>query len=340
MQGYYITLKGDTAYGSIDFQDVYKRTTQCRFRRTGSDTVFTLLPGEIRVYCFVDGRHYVSRTVSLQGGDRNLFIECLVEGYLSAFLYKDEKREHYYLSRSGERLLEVPYKEGRIYIESDFPNNIHEGWNYYHTVGHIPLLEKQLNDVPELRDRIKRLKYLNRHNFTKLIADYNKLRCKSDTCFLYETREPSIRLAKIEPVLGMVWFPEPHSAGVQAGAACAVSFPNSDQSLQIRTGFIYVKELKSASDNYLYIVPLQLQFPYVSDKLRIDTYVGFWAVLIGLSAGGDLQLKVREKVHFSMGSEIDLAPINMASILERKNNSFQPFSIIMVSFHVGVSFIL
>jgi hypothetical protein len=145
MQGYYITLKGDIVYGSIDFQNVYKRTVQCRFKRTGSDSVITLLPGEIQGYRFAGGRNYVSKAVPLKDGDRNLFIECLVESDLSAFLYKDRKREHYYLGRSEERLFEVPYKEGLIYIESKFytfhPDD-KEGWNYYHTIGHIPLLEK------------------------------------------------------------------------------------------------------------------------------------------------------------------------------------------------------
>jgi hypothetical protein len=336
MQGYYITLKGEIVYGAIDFQDVYKRATQCRFKRAGSDSVLTLLPEEIRGYRFAGGRYYVSKAVSLKDGNRNLFIECLVESDLSAFLYKDRKGEHYYLGRSGERLLEVPYKEGLKYIESKFytfHTDDHEGWNYYHTIGHIPLLEKQLADVPALTERIKRLKHLNRHNFTNLISDYNTLRCNSAACVAYKTTEPSIRIAMIEPVCGLAWFPGLHRAGIQAGAICAISFPNSDESLQIRTGLIYLKELKSASENSFYLMPLQLQHSYVSDQLRINTYFGLFG---GLSAGGELLLRIWKEVRFSMGSEIDIEPI-LPSLSE--HGSSQLISVMMVSFHGGLSFL-
>jgi hypothetical protein len=97
---------------------------------------------------------------------------------------------------------------------------------------------------------------------------------------------------------------------------------------------MYVKELKYAS-GFLFI-PLQLQRPYVSDRLRINTYFGFWTLFGGLSAGGDLLLRVSNTVHFSMGSEIDIEPI-FSSLIE--NDFSQLISVIMVSVRVGLNFL-
>lgn len=353
MPGYYISLNGDTVYGTVEFQSVYKRAAQCRFKPAGSDSTLTFSPSEIRGYRFTNGRYYVSKTVPLENGDQNIFIECLVEGYLSAFLYKDKNGEHYYLCRSDEKPFVVSFMKGLKYIEAKLsgvrPDN-KEGWYYYRTLSHIPVLEKQLADVPALKSRIRRMKQVTRQSFTNLINDYNTLRCTSasSACVVYKTTEPSIRLA-VEPAVGFIWFLGDDDTMVQtaqAGVICAISFPNSDMAFQLRTGLLFIKELKRGWGGSLFKIPLTFQYPFgyggIQTRLHggMNLFVGppsngpgIIGPVYTLSAGGDLQIKASQTLRFFIGPEIDFMPIAMNLVLYHR-----VFSIAALSLHLGASF--
>jgi hypothetical protein len=320
--GYYISLGGDTIHGAISFLDVKQRSKGCRFKQQGKDSLSIYSPNDIRGYRYTDGRVYVSKKVSRINGEEPVFIECLVEGYLCAFLLTDTLGNHFYLGRSNEPLIEIPYKEGMKYIVSKKSNTQGEkdGWYHYQTREHIPILAKQLNDVPQLSNRIKRTKILNRHIFVNLVKDYNTMRCDTVRCIVYKTNEPSMRVA-LEPVVGMVWFRDTKQAAFQGGIVCFLTFPNDDGKLQVRTGILVTRSNDGGLKEMKYEIPLQLQYPFVyqNTTLRIHCggniiknwhYSGFnldvwWTA----SLGGDFIYKVNKKASVFIGAACDMFPL-------------------------------
>jgi hypothetical protein len=320
--GYYISLSGDTIHGAIAFLDVKQRSKYCRFKQQGKDSLSIYSPNDIRGYRYTDGRLYVSKKVSRINGEESVFIECLVEGYLCAFLLTDTSGNHFYLGRSNEPLLEVPYKDGVKHIVSQKSNvqGEKDGWYHYQTREHIPILAKQLNDVPQIANRIKRTKILNRHIFVDLVKDYNNMRCDSVRCIVYKTNEPSMRVA-LEPVVGMTYFWEPQKTVVQGGLAGVFSFPNDNVTLQVKTGLLVSQYDDSGTAKMFYTIPFQLQYPFIFQKTVVRLYWGeniiidgpHWGDFFELgwtsSIGGDFVYRINKKASVLAGVGITMSPL-------------------------------
>jgi hypothetical protein len=148
-----------------------KRSQMCRFKTQAPDSVTIYSPNDIKGYRFTDGRYYVS--AKLPEENQSVFIECLVEGYLSAFLYTDTIGNHFYISHANEKLIAVPFKQGLQYIDNTsyhVPGQ-NEGWYNTRSTTHIPLLLKQMSDVPQLTIRIKKTRVIERQGMVDLVKD-------------------------------------------------------------------------------------------------------------------------------------------------------------------------
>jgi hypothetical protein len=338
LPGYCISLSGDTLHGAIASLNIAQSSQWCQFK---NDSIFTYHPENIKGYRYSNGRYFVSKKIP--GKREPLFIECLVEGYLSAFLFTDTA-SHFYISRSNEGLIEVPYKEGSKYIEN---SEYHvaggmEGWYYTRSAEHIPLLVKQLSDVPQLSERIKRTKTINRHVFTNLIKEYNNLRCDSTHCVVYKTNEPSIRVS-LEPVGGLIRFRGIQKTFSQYGIIGSFSFPNDNLKIQVRAGILYTR-LDYSGIGQLYQLPLQLQYPisYKNTITRIRWGFNFWKINLDgppnwtTSVGSEILLKINKRIYASFGSGVETLPLTFI-IPEYKPDTF-PFNVLAVSLQIGASF--
>lgn len=97
-QGYIITNKNDTIYGTIDYLSDTKNANECRFK-ADSETVYkSYKPTEISGYRFADdGIYYVTKTLPVEGKEKTFFAEYLLQGGISLFHHKEGGYDYYFL---------------------------------------------------------------------------------------------------------------------------------------------------------------------------------------------------------------------------------------------------
>ncbi len=140
---------GDTLYGSIDYRGDMSLAQECRFKSRESKQVQTLSPLKIKGYRFEDDRLFIAEELD----DKWVFLECLINGAMEVYYYRDEtKTNQYYFRKAGDTLVHLSFIEEIRYFKTNKINDDpEENADYlFRSKKHIGLLKYHLQDAPEL----------------------------------------------------------------------------------------------------------------------------------------------------------------------------------------------
>ncbi len=102
-EGYIITNSNDTIVGQIDFRTDHTNSSVCKFKKTETAVENKYYPGDIAGYRFLnEGKYYVSRTLDINGLQKNVFLEFLVQGLLNLYYLQLDNDYYFFENKNGE----------------------------------------------------------------------------------------------------------------------------------------------------------------------------------------------------------------------------------------------
>ena len=175
--GYIIKTEGDTIYGEIDYKGDLFMGKVCRFRSNKQAQEIEYSPQDIIAYRFVDDKFYISREVN----DRKVFLEFLINGQIDIYYLREEKGDHYFLEKKGEKLIELTYEE----VISRSKNDI----RYTHkSKQHIGILNIYMQDATDFQLRIAKVGKPEHESLIKLAKDYHNNVCEGEEYIIYQRK--------------------------------------------------------------------------------------------------------------------------------------------------------
>jgi hypothetical protein len=124
----------------------------CQFIKVKSkEVVITYMPDDLLEYGFKDGTTYVSKTISVNGTERRVFLKRLVKDKTALYYYSSSDFEAYYLETEDSILIELSKKE-----TPDYKNT----------------LITYMRNCPDMTNSIKLVRYEKSH-LSRLVSIYN-----------------------------------------------------------------------------------------------------------------------------------------------------------------------
>ena len=112
--GYIVKDSGDTLYGSIDYRGDLFMCSSCKFK-DADNAINDYSPADIKEYKFIDSKYYISREIDR----KRVFLEYLFNGEINIYFMRDDKGDHYYIDKEGEKLTEIPIEGDIKYINGE-----------------------------------------------------------------------------------------------------------------------------------------------------------------------------------------------------------------------------
>lgn len=191
--GYIINLNNDTIYGLIDYNA--NTNNECRFKKSENATVELYYPLDILSYRFTNDKFFISKEITIKKSylknifrqvdvynpegkfissqyeiEGNLtfpvFIECLVQGELNLYYYRDKQGiDHYFIENTNKQLTDLAEEQVNLYSGGALVNS---------EVNHIykGKLKSIMQDCPQLYGRVETTK-LNHKDMINLTQLYN-----------------------------------------------------------------------------------------------------------------------------------------------------------------------
>lgn len=245
-----ITNDNDTIYGEASLNTDRVNALECNYRDTITGATRTYRPGEIAAYRFLpNGKLYVSKSIKINDAPPVVFLECLVEGGLTLYYYRNALNTFYFLENQKNEMVEMDNKEVELWADNTDKkryggvNQKYKGVTAY-----------MMNDWDEANDRVKRLR-LNHKSMMKIVSDYNEAVCTSDSCIIYTSNDPTplqIRFAVLGGITSLVlhnWEGMSRRENVaQFGAQAEFCSPRFSKALSLVAEISYLTW--SGTDNY------------------------------------------------------------------------------------------
>jgi len=191
--GYVITNDKDTLHGLIDYRSDSRNSKKCDFKPEQNSTVQEFLPGSINGYRFTDGKFYVSKTITSDGLEMQLFLEFLVNGISDLYYYTNGTNSYYFIEKADGQLLELKIEQRQVNIDGeDFT---------YKSLKYIGLLKYAFADCQQIFPLINNVK-LEDKSLIEITKKYHDYVCDGEKCIIYEKQLPAIML-KISPFISM-----------------------------------------------------------------------------------------------------------------------------------------
>jgi hypothetical protein len=191
--GYYITWENDTVYGLIDYRGEVRNSSFCLFKKDETSEPKRYEPADIQAYRFTDSKYYVSRSIILQGQEKQVFLEFLVNGITNLYFYRDINYYSYFIENKNGEWLELT--NDVITEHRDGKGEIHRNSNRY-----IGLLRATFADSPEIQPQIDRASLAHK-SLINLTKTYHDFVCTDDEeCTIYEKKLPLMKV-RIAPVV-------------------------------------------------------------------------------------------------------------------------------------------
>jgi opacity protein-like surface antigen len=118
--------------------------------------VTTYYPNDISEYGLKDGTTYVSRTITINGEERKVFLNRLALGTLTLYHYNSKSHQAYYLETPDARLIELPRDGDRNYKD---------------------ILSEHLSVCPYSKDNVRLVRYRD-SSMGRLVSYDNKCTAK------------------------------------------------------------------------------------------------------------------------------------------------------------------
>jgi hypothetical protein len=299
--GYIIKDTGDTLYGTIDYRMDSYMSNICRFKN--SDNIISVYsPSDIIAFRFIDSKFYVVREINSQ----KLFLEYLIKGKVNIYFLKNDRDEHYFIDKEGEKIMEIPFKESFVTIDRR---------EYYsESTKHIGVLKYYMKDAPGLKSEIEGLKNLQQNNLIKLAKDYQNIVCKDEQCIVFENKIPVIKFS-LEPCVGLISYRGDNKNIFSYGGYVFVSNPQVSEKLYFKTGIIfntskwYSTEAEELVDVKIVKFPLQFQYMYTAKKLQPKASIGviFWTYNSDEDSGSAHSLSTSVGINYKFSNTLSLS---------------------------------
>ncbi len=319
-KGYVVTNSNDTLYGLIAFKGYVRNSISCSFKQSENDSITIFTPPNIKGYRFIDDKYYVSRVVQTKEGEKNLFLEYLINGKANIYYYRDNVGEHYLIDKQGGPLKEIVYHEEVIVV--DHVTRLRES-----TI-HIGLLKTYLSDCPKIYKRIEKLKKPDHDNMIGLAKDYHHIVCNNDSCIIYEKKKPPVSIA-VEPTIGLIKYNGGKQFYPENGILLHFWLPLSSEKLYFKTGYLHseptLNEENSEVRYIIHKVPLQLEY-LVSGKVfqpKFSFGINFYSITqegetYFQTFGIGFSVKAFKGVYFSSNLNAEWTPILRSFVSDEK----------------------
>jgi len=292
---------------------------KCSFRsEEGIETVYT--PFDIKAFRFTNSKYYVSRDLN----GKLAFLEYLVKGKVNVYYQRDSKGDHYYMDNETIKLSEIPYKEEIRHVrEKDIftPNKVY----IYRSPAHKNFLALYLQDAPQLKSRIYKIKKPEHHSLIVLAEDYHNIVCKDERCVVYDKKPPIIKI-DLESEVGMVYYSNQEDLNdnnyIHVGVLAHFWMPRVNEKLFFRSGVLY-STLRYEENESLWKFPLQLE--YISPKGKIRPKFAFGINLYkplplyqSIALMGGVNINLSNKIFWSINYDVDFYSIREFPLIPDK----------------------
>jgi hypothetical protein len=185
-QGYIITVDYDTINGLIDYRGDIRNSNVCTFKKDTFTDIIEYYPFDIHSYRFINSKYYVSKIVSINGVEKSIFLECLVDGIANLYYYRDinSRSDHYLIEKDDGKLYEltnqkeIKYINGKKYLQNS---------NKY-----LGLLLAIYGDCEEIRPQLSKAS-LNHKSLITITQNYHDYVCHDQECIVYEKQLPPVQ---------------------------------------------------------------------------------------------------------------------------------------------------
>ncbi len=202
-EGYIITMDKDTIYGQIDLKSDMHNSILCRFLNKSTGELHNYKPYDIYGYRFInDGRYYVSRRIEMSKmeGEREVFLEYLLQGIKSLYYYTSKAGVCYYFIEDQGRMVKVDSPSVLINEKST---------SYGGTIRrYIPILQYLYGDCHELTDKVQKARYTHQ-DMIYIAKEYHYAMCTTgEECIEFVTKSKSAMKMRVHvtPYAGMAFI--------------------------------------------------------------------------------------------------------------------------------------
>jgi hypothetical protein len=297
--GYVIKTEGDTLYGEIDYRGDKLMGHICTFRPNKNGEVSTFAPGEIFGYRFIDSKYFVSKIV----GDKNVFLEYLINGKVKIYYLRDDVSDHYFIEKEGEKLMELTYEEGiRRKNDKEY---------FYKSTKHIGILSYYMQDAPDLIALIQKMPEPEHKNLIQLAEKYHNEVCDGERCIIYEKKLPPIKV-NFEVLGGATHINSEITAGtfipnyvLTGGVLAHIWLPRKSENLYLKTGLIFLNSENASSKIDIYKIPLQLEYLYPKGNIRPRASIGFDFLILEPACSVGVNIKITKHLYLSVNYDMN-----------------------------------
>lgn len=191
--GYYITWGNDTIYGLVDYRGEIRNSRLCEFKKDENSVPIQFEPSEIQAYRFINSKYYISKKIKIDGTEKQVFVEYLLNGIINLYFYRDFNNYLYLFEGSDGELLALTNEKETEYIEG-------KGRIEKNTYKYIGQLKAKLADCSEIRKDIDRVA-LDHNSLINITKEYHDYMCDGEKCIIYEKKVSKSKI-KIAPVIG------------------------------------------------------------------------------------------------------------------------------------------
>jgi len=182
VEGFVLKSQTDTLYGTIQNNAYYDNSEFCNYKDAQGNE-FKFFPEDIYGYQFIHGKHYISKTIRINGDEKLVFCEYLIKGRLDIYFFQDENLTNYYFA-SKDTLPLMELKFSQEIIQEDRKTYLRKLKPYQKTLGGLTY------DTPQVHDKLKQLNELNHSNLIWFAKNYHYAVCDDESCIIYEKKIP------------------------------------------------------------------------------------------------------------------------------------------------------
>ena len=192
VEGYVVTLKGDTIRGTIDYLSEKKCATMCMFKADGETAFRQYTTDSLAGYRMLNnGVYYVRRTLPVDGQPKAFFAEFLLQGGVSLYHYYSGRQHYYFLEDEDGKVAQLRDIDLDALIDKSTSGRARAKSKEIYAASQM--LKQSTAAVKELQRRV-----ITGHNLTAIVRQYDEEFCTSSgPCVQYRYDEKASAVAKL-----------------------------------------------------------------------------------------------------------------------------------------------
>jgi hypothetical protein len=180
--GSVITLNNDTLSGLIRDGGGIRNRNMCVFKSDADGQMKKYYPGDIKSYRFQNGNYYYSHEIFFHDEYKNVFIEVLLEGSVSAYYDRRNKSMAFYIEKGDGKLIGLENKEVSTSPHKSFYNQKSQDATMKL---YLDTLQSIFKDSKPVLEKLNEVSY-QKKDIVNITKEYIHLTCKTADCIHYE----------------------------------------------------------------------------------------------------------------------------------------------------------